>query len=99
VYREKGRQRRQKPENKEKIAARNRAYLAQHPDQKRAHDAVGKAIQSGRLIRPSVCTHCLRERGLTQTKIEGHHHHGYDRAHWLDVQWVCKVCHLVVEQA
>ena len=28
-----------------------------------------------------------------QGKISGHHWHGYDRVHWLDVLWLCNECH------
>jgi general stress protein YciG len=49
-----------------------------------------KAIKSGVLVRPKICELC----GVQPTaSLHGHHWHGYDEAHILDVQWLCIPCH------
>lgn len=92
-----------------KYAARKRAWRVANGDrcrvyakiskirfplQVKARIAVSHAITSGRLSRPSWCSHCL-----LPCKPEAHHHRGYDEAHWLDVQWLCRPCHREAELA
>jgi len=48
---------------------------------------VGAAVRSGRLVR-QPCVEC------GETKVQAHHHHGYDADHALDVVWLCRVHHL-----
>ncbi len=62
------------------------AWRGRNPDILRAYTAVKVAIRAGRLKR-LPCERCGSE------PAEAHHHHGYDREHWLDVQWLCKQCH------
>ncbi len=33
-----------------------------------------------------------------ELEVEGHHHKGYDREHWLDVIWLCIVHHVQAER-
>ncbi len=54
----------------------------------RARSAVMIALNSGRMVRPTSCSDCGQERSL-----QAHHHMGYDREHWLDVEWLCGPCH------
>ena len=56
------------------------------PDMARA--AVIKAIKEGKLTKPDRCSICK-----TKTKIYAHHHNGYERKFWLDIEWVCQSCH------
>ena len=53
-----------------------------------AHGAVAYACKTGRLSVPTCCEKC----GMPGS-VEAHHHNGYDKAHWLDVQWLCLRCH------
>ena len=62
-----------------------------------ARRAVNRAIASGKLVRPGVCS---LERPLNEyhsDHIEGHHHKGHDREHWLDVIFLCKRCHAALD--
>ena len=92
-YRTKDRARRLTPVNQAKTRARMQAYNAQHPERRAATDAIAKAIAKGRLVRPERCTRCNRK-----TRIEAHHHKGYAQEYRLDVLWVCKSCHGVLER-
>lgn len=64
-------------------------YQAKYPERKKAGMAVTHAVQAGRLIRPNICSNCLRvpERGV----VQAHHYDGYDKP--LVVQWLCVQCH------
>lgn len=53
-----------------------------------AAEAVRRAVAAGRLQRPTRCSSCGRE-----ATIHAHHHNGYDKAHHLDVRWLCVACH------
>ena len=62
-----------------------KAYRARFPEKYKAHQAVGNAIRSGRLIKPEQCSEC-GEAGY----IEGHHD---DYSKPLEVRWLCSPCH------
>lgn len=51
-----------------------------------AHDAVARALRSGKLVR-RPCSTCGASRA------HAHHHNGYGREHRLDVAWLCPACH------
>ena len=74
----------QTPERKAYQVEQQRKYRARHPQKFVAHQAVGKAIQSGRLIR-GPCEVC----GVTE-KVQGHHD---DYSKPLVVRWLCFRCH------
>lgn len=57
-----------------------------HPQKTFARQAVRNAFLRGELTR-LPCEKC------GEGKAEAHHHKGYDPAHWLDVQWLCKGHH------
>jgi hypothetical protein len=65
---------------------------ARHPMRHRARDALNSAIRYGKLTKPSSCSSCGRSE-LSGRQLHGHHHRGYDEAHWLDVVWLCRSCH------
>ena len=75
---------------KGRAAIRARARVQYRRDRPKAiaRAAVGDAIRKGRLTRPLLCEDCGSERPL-----QGHHHLGYDREHWLTVTWLCVPCH------
>ena len=64
-------------------------HRARNPEKAKARSVVSQAIDSGRLVRPSACEKC----GAIGM-VEAHHFRGYAEDHWLDVQWLCKRCHL-----
>jgi hypothetical protein len=54
---------------------------------KKANNAVSSAINSGILKRPCNCEYCGSD-----TKIEAHHS-AYTEDMWLNVTWLCTICH------
>lgn len=56
-----------------------------------ARAAVWRAVKSGRLER-SDCQVC------SSTKVEAHHHNGYEKEHWLDVVWLCNEHHVAAHR-
>lgn len=59
-------------------------------DFKNAHQAVKRAIETGKLppIDSVICADC----GEAQAE-EYHHTNGYEKEHWLDVTPLCLACH------
>jgi hypothetical protein len=76
----------------EKHAAAERRYRARHPNKKKAHRAVEKALKHGLLQRT-----CCRGCGAGD-EIEAHHH-SYAPEHWLDVIWLCSACHMALHRS
>lgn len=76
-----------------KWRANTQLYKRQHRDKCAAHCAVSRAIKAGRLVRPVRCSRCA-----SVAKIEAHHARGYAPAHWLDVTWLCRSCHVLLDQ-
>ena len=52
-----------------------------------AYNAVKRAIKGGKLLKPVLCSWCGNVR-----KVEAHHWKGYAKK--LDVQWLCRGCHI-----
>lgn len=62
-------------------------YRAKHPEQKKAQDAVYRAVKRGELQRPLHCQLCNK-----RCRTEAHHaSYGEDRK--TSIVWVCKICH------
>ena len=61
-------------------------YRSCPPEARAAHHVVGRAIRTGILERPSVCSQC----GKSDSPIHAHHER-YDRP--LEVRWLCARCH------
>lgn len=80
-------------ENQAAIAKRGAVYYAANPEKVRAHTAVCTAVRNGQLVRPRICQRCGQEKPL-----DGHHYLGYAKEHQLDVQWLCRPCHSLVEK-
>jgi hypothetical protein len=70
---------------------RHRIAYRLNPDRFKAHVYVSRALKAGTLVKPAACEDC----GGTQRPLEAHHHHGYARAQWYDVAWVCRSCHQI----
>lgn len=63
-------------------------YYTRYPEKKKAKDAVGKAIKSGKLLEPtSLQCSCGKQ------AAQYHHHKGYAPEHRLDVIPLCIKCH------
>ncbi len=54
----------------------------------RARGAVAAALDRGRLSRPDVCSACGSD-----GRLQAHHYLGYEREHYLDIEWLCLDCH------
>ena len=80
---------RSNPARREQLASAARAYLAD-PVRKRASKLTSNAIRNGKLQRPKRCEAC----GSTCTPEA--HHWDYNRP--LDVQWLCRSCHVRVHK-
>jgi len=70
-----------------KNAERRAAYeRARHdPTQARAQNELNKAVREGRVVRPTHCEKCGREK-----RVDGHH---TDYSKPLVVIWLCRSCH------
>jgi len=71
-----------------KKAERNK-FDANSRDKQYARLAVKGALGKGLIIKPNVCSDCGKN-----GRIEAHHYLGYEKEHWLDVQWFCPKCHV-----
>ena len=72
---------------------RRRWLRANSPDMVNAWMAVRWALVFGLLVRPDGCERC----GAVK-RLHAHHHKGYERDHWIDVQWLCSPCHRFVHR-
>lgn len=87
--------------NREKILERQREYTRanpdvalrkvlawqkRHPEKLKAQSALTVALRSGRLVKPEICPKCGGS-----GRIEGHHP---DYSKPLDVEFLCRPCHL-----
>jgi hypothetical protein len=86
--------RNQRPEVKRQNIQRRTAYTKQDP-KRFARGALASAVYRGTIKKPTACERCQQE--FPRERIQGHHHNGYDRAHYFDVQWLCQRCHNYVE--
>jgi len=59
-----------------------------HGHKIKARYTVSNALRDGRITRPDTCREC----GVVGN-VEAHHHEGYDRENWLNVEWLCVPCH------
>jgi hypothetical protein len=72
-----------------KKAIRERKERTQTPQKGAARRAVTKALCQGVLERSDICMRCGNP-AIT----EAHHYKGYDEIYHLDVEWLCKSCHM-----
>jgi len=64
----------------------------------KARRAVRTAVEAGRMVKPERCSLFFPLYPICKGQIEGHHHLGYDREHWLDVQWLCAEHHIMLDR-
>ena len=55
----------------------------------RARTMLRYKVFQGEIKKPINCEKCNK----TDCRINGHHHKGYEKEHWYDVQWICDDCH------
>lgn len=73
------------PEAKALRAVREARWYQENKEKRRAHKAVHRAVCSGLLIRPDVCSRCGNEAPVHA------HHDDYSKP--LEVEWICVPCH------
>jgi ribosomal protein S27AE len=73
--------------------AMSRNYNKLWPEQARAKRLVQKAIQRGKIKKPSCCQMCGQP--FLPNELQAHHH---DYTRPLDVSWYCGPCHKVVHK-
>ena len=95
--------------NKQRVKERNRAYSKTpngkksrcrsnikmreiHSEKWDARRSVRNAKKRGELVL-EPCEACG-----TEKDIQAHHHKGYAKEHWLDVQWLCRPCHIKADK-
>lgn len=57
----------------------------------RARHALGNAVYSGWVKKPSRCQRCKKH--AKKVDLHGHHHKGYAQEYWRTVIWYCRSCH------
>lgn len=76
---------------------RMRRWRAANPEMankiRQAGHAVESAVKGRKLYKRRSCQQC----GAIG-KVEAHHYLGYEKEHWLDVQWLCQLCHAKCRQ-
>lgn len=61
-------------------------YKQANPDKVLAQNKLGRAVRSGKVVRPEFCDSCFRE-----CRPDAHHD---DYSRPLSVQWLCRKCHI-----
>jgi len=59
-----------------------------------ARDLLKKAVKDGRVKKPKRCDRCKEKKRPYQ--LEGHHH---DYSKPLDIEWLCRPCHVKADRA
>jgi hypothetical protein len=72
--------------NPERVRENNRRWKRANRDTENARSLVAKAIRRGKIMRPNRCEKCKKE-----CTPDGHH---LDYSKPLEVQWLCKICHM-----
>lgn len=75
------------PEFKKKHRESKIRWKENNPDKRSAQCAANNAVRDGRLERKFICEYCGSSERLQK------HHWSYERQHWLDVVWLCSICH------
>lgn len=90
ALREKAKERYRRPQIKVHLKAKQRERRAADPNKMRARFAVSVALRRGQLTKPRACQRC----STTSARRLIAHHHSYEPAHWLDVEFICDRCHM-----
>ena len=71
--------------NRDVINEWQREWYQKNKEKRKAHVILHRAINSGKILRPNICSQCSKE-----CKPDGHH---TDYSRPLDVTWICRACH------
>jgi hypothetical protein len=74
----------------EAVAARTARMRAAHPEKYKARSDLNNAVLLGKIRKPAKCDRCGSEPESSR-HIQAHHD---DYAKPLEVEWLCKACHL-----
>ncbi len=58
--------------------------------ERKAHNLLSRAIDLGKITKPTICSQCTKEFPFQPSKIQGHHI-DYNLPYF--VMWVCQECH------
>jgi len=83
---------RNSPAGKEYNRQNQRKRWVNHREKAIANGMLRYKVWLGEVNKPVACEKC----GATNTRICGHHHNGYSKDIWYDVQWLCDRCHHIV---
>ena len=75
--------------HKDKLAEKQRKYRRDNPEKMRAQSLLNSYLQRGKIEKSTTCEICGKE-----CKTEAHHS---DYSKPLDVIWVCKKCHCILD--
>lgn len=75
--------------NKKKIRKYYRDQYKEDPNKTYARQAVKFALKQGKIIKGECQVKDKNCRG----RIEAHHYLGYEKEHWLDIEWYCSYHH------
>ena len=78
-------------ENRDYIKEYSKIYSKYNSEKIKAHNIIKYAIQTGKIIKPTICEHCKKEFPIKD--IDGHHP---DYSKPLEVIWLCKSCHKIL---
>ena len=82
---------RQTPRGKAAQSRGAKQYSKNHPDRRKAHDAVHHAVEAG-CMQPAMsymCKYCPES-------AEQYHHPSYAKPDWFVVEPVCRKCHIII---
>jgi aspartyl/asparaginyl beta-hydroxylase (cupin superfamily) len=79
-----------KKRESEKRREYRKRYEEKYPEKYAAHIAVTRALRQGKLTKPDCCDECSQE-GYVES-----HHDDYSKP--LEVRWLCKKCHAVLNE-
>lgn len=98
-------QKRDTPEHRLKVRPYNVAYTKARRAvdplfrlKGNARSAVSFGVRFGFLTRPATCQHPGKYAPVCGGRIEAHHYMGYEREHWLSVEWLCETCHTAADR-
>lgn len=75
--------------NPERVKASIKRHRQRHPEKVAARSKLNFALFHGHISKPDHCADCGE---LTTSRNLHGHHHDYDKP--LEVEWLCKDCHI-----
>jgi len=78
---------------KVKTTNEQRIYYNRNADPQKiqARNYINNRVASGKIVR-EPCVDC------GESRVEAHHHNGYEQEHWGDVTWLCRDHHSLIHR-